>query len=142
MRLVSSQSYSITVSGTASFGTVMTATAGGNRGGAGGTATGGDYNYTGEVGEDQSDYTKNEPARAGGVGVAIVGLTQFLSASASFSDGASFTLNYGGSLMGHGGGGSAVAHLIDDLNESGNRKAYAQTGQSAAVIIRPLEMEE
>lgn len=142
IRLVKSQSYNITVSGTSSFSTLLTATAGGDRGGTGGTGTGGDYNYTGEIGEEIENYTAEIPARAGAVGVAIVGLTQFLSSSVSFTDAVSFELRQGGGLLGYGGGGSGVCHNIGGSTDSANRKGFAQSGQPAAVIIIPLELEE
>lgn len=137
LRLESSQLYNVTVSGTASFSTLMTATAGGNAGGSGGTATGGDYNFTGEKGESQDRYTNDIPARAGSVGVALTGLSQYLRAEVSFTDGTIFSLNWGGSLLGYGGGGSGIVHPAN-----GEKYAYDQTGQPAAVIIIPLEMEE
>lgn len=135
MRLLSTQSYNVTVSGTSSFGTSLSATAGANLEGAAGTGSGGDYNYTGSVGQNIGE-TYNTVPKAGSVGVSLVGLTTFLQTSCVFSDGTGFSLPYGSGLLGYGGGGTSVVHKVGSTTES-----YKQMGQSGAVIIIPLEME-
>lgn len=133
LTLSASQSYNVTVGTTASFSTTLTATAGTSTrsGGAGGTGTGGDYNFTGEIGQNKSE--KNSPMKGGSVGVVISDLarsrdTMYVSGSYAF------TLPYGDSLLGHGGGGTAIV----DASLEGMKTS----GLSAAVIIIPLEMEE
>ena len=138
MRLLSTTSYNVTVEGTSSFGTILSATAGGNSGGDGGTGTGGDTNYTGEIGESQETYTMDKPTRAGSVGIAVVGMNYHLNTMGCFDDGVIFTMPYGGNILGYGGGGSAIAHRTtvekDDVG-------FQQSGLPGAVIIIPIEME-
>ena len=58
LKLLSSESYNITVGSSASFSNILTATSGGNGAknspGSGGTATGGDYNFSGGNGKADS----------------------------------------------------------------------------------------
>lgn len=144
IKLDSDTSYSVTVSATASFAynsEAITATAGGyglsNVAGAGGTASGGDYNYTGESGSNTgtiSTGTSHVPPATGSVGVFISDLTR--SPSPDYADSKIFP--YGDSLLNYGGGGTAYGYY----NGSGSYGGYASVGKPAAVIIIPIEMEE
>ena len=149
MRLSSATSYAVTIGTTASFAydtTAITATAG-NRGqyysnSTGGTASGGDNNYTGTGGA----YSKvnYQSASPGSVGVAILGLTNtpspYVGILGTVSTVAmqSYNYPYGVSLLNYGGGGSAIWFYENSTARGG----YAISGKPAAVIIIPLEMEE
>lgn len=142
LRLVSTTSYNVTVSSTASFayGTdALTATSGDDafsaEGGDGGTASGGDFNYPGGNGDDSSG-SRNIP-HPGSVGVFISDLSVSKSTTRTVL-GEVFDIPYGDSILGYGGGGSSV--MID--NGSSNRGTAILLGQPAAVVIVPIEMEE
>ena len=141
LRLLSTVSYDVTVSTTASFaydGTAITATSGtkgtsSNNGGAGGTASGGDYNYPGGAGDD--DGSSGVSATPGSVGVHLDGLSRSMSTWVTLS-GNVCELRYGDNILGYGGGGNGVYI-------SGSTSVSSTTeGLPAAVIIVPIEMEE
>jgi hypothetical protein len=143
LRLLSTTAYNVTVSTTASFAygnTAITATSGGTGsarnavGGTGGTASGGDYNYSGENGEYVTS-TKGVPL-GGSVGVFISELT-IRKSNISSVNSKVVELHYGDSILGYGGGGSASV-LQDADNEDVSNPV---NGLPAAVIIIPLELE-
>ena len=107
----------------------MTATSGGNAYGSGGTATGGDYNYTG-----LNPSADTERITAGGsVGCYLTGLTYREKDMFSFGSSTIFSMPKGFGIMGHGGGGGY-------FSTSGTTKTeYAANGEPACVIIIPLE---
>lgn len=142
LRLLSTVSYDVTVSTTASFAydsTAITATSGtkgtsSNGGGAGGTASGGDYNYPGGAGDN--DGSRGVCATPGSVGVHLDGLSRSVSKWAALEGGLVCELRYGDSILGYGGGGNGV--YVSGSTQS----SHANTeGLPAAVIIVPLEME-
>lgn len=138
IRLVKGTSYPVTVSTTASFGSYVTAYAGGSgtgstAGGSGGSAVGGDYNFTGSVGVT-SGKGSNVSVKGGSVGVALPEMYRTL----EFTDGSSRILKYGDSILSYGGGGGAWGNYVSSSSHGG----YACPGLPAAVIIIPLEMEE
>ena len=135
-----STTYDVTVSTTASFGTELTATAGLTEEGTyststqlpdGGTAVGGDYNFPGERGARGTVYQDYLLMKGGSVGVVI---GELLSHRYETTRGG--PLQYGNSLLGYGGGGSAIVY--DNGSSYSN---YISYGLPAAVIIIPLELE-
>lgn len=143
LELSSSQTYNVTVNATASFGSIMTATAGtsSSSGGVGGTATGGDYNFSGSKGVETNSQSANKPANGGSVGVYIGDLSRVYFDHHTFSaaaEASNFTLMYGESILQYGGGAPGVIYR----DSASSRLGYEATGLSAAVIIIPLEMEE
>ena len=109
----------------------------------GGTASGGDENYTGTNGTTVS--AGNSFPLAGSVGIFIGELyreqtgTVMLGSSLSKTDSLkSCVYNCGGSLLGLGGGGTGAGFYTDD-GYSGGVKIKGMPG---GVIIIPLEMEE
>lgn len=138
LRLVKSTSYNITIGTTASFSNTLTATAGSSpmvvsgveTPGKGGTATGGDNNFTGESGEFYVNDYANYTCRGGSVGVMISDLSRH-----HFSYNSNGMLHtMGDSLLEYGGGGAA--------SKSAGNIVGVSNGHPAAVIIIPLEMEE
>ena len=137
IRLTKNTSYAVTVSSTASFGTYLTATAGGSASSAtsetsGGTAVGGDYNYTGQSGTP-SGYKSDLRPKGGSVGVAFPELHRTL----HYTYNSNVILEYGDSILAYGGGGSAWGNYS---GSTGN--GFGCPGLPAAIIIIPLEMEE
>lgn len=136
MSLSASTTYNVTVSSTASFGNILTATAGSKSSksgstitaGAGGTASGGDYNYNGEPGEEEYLYSKTT-CRGGSVGVTISDLSR----SYTFGTPSGMVHMMGDCLLKYGGGGAA------SLGQDVDNDAYVSTGFPAAVIIIPIE---
>ena len=140
LRLLSTQSYNITVGATASFSNELTAYAGGSGTyssvGSGGSASGGDYNYTGGSGKGDNGST-NQSVDGGGVGVSIQGLSRKIIVHESDLTNYGVDLAYGESVLSYGGGAPSMMYV------SGTYYYYlSKTGQPAAVIIIPLEMEE
>lgn len=155
LNLSSSGSYTVTVSSTASFvysdEITLTATAGGmgdgySYGGSGGTASGGDNNYSGTSGSYVNETTFQAPP-AGSVGVAISGLTRSPATYVSTltytysSTTTTYIVNfiYGDSILNYGGGGTGAA---GGSGNAGSYTSYATAGKPAAVLIVPLELEE
>lgn len=146
LRLLSTQSYSVTVGTTASFGSLLSATSGGSgyaytseqTAGTGGTASGGDYNFTGINGIVADGYTRLDVGfSGGGTGVAITELSRRLTTSIYYVE-SSVELIYGESILGYGSGGCGFM-----CSDGGDGITYKTTlGQPGAVIIIPLEMEE
>lgn len=140
LRLSSTTSYNVTVSTTASFSTELSATAGqgssASSPNSGGTAAGGDENYVGSKGVAFASTLKVGLA-GGSVGVAITELTR--TNSTTYTDFSSYItdLRYGDGLLGYGGGAPTLVYSSGSAYSSVKR-----TGQPAAVIIIPLEMEE
>lgn len=136
LRLLSSTTYNVTVSTTASFSTELSATAG-QASSSGGTASGGDSNYPGNAGSAFGTTLKTG-ITGGSVGVAIAELTR--THSITYTDFSSYItdLRYGDSILGYGGGAPTLVYL----NSSSKYVSLTRTGQPAAVIIIPLEMEE
>lgn len=140
LRLLSTQSYNVTVSSTASFSSELSATSGGggtsSSAGSGGTASGGDYNYSGGSGQGDRNNT-NQSIDGGGVGVSIQGLSRKIIVHESDLTNYGVDLAYGESVLSYGGGAPSMMYV------SGTYYYYlSKTGQPAAVIIIPLEMEE
>ena len=141
MTLTSTTSYNATISTTASFGSTLTATAGlkaVNTESAGytqypigGTASGGDYNFTGETGEYDTINKANNNSRGGSVGVVIGELMSY-----RYSLRRSGLVAYGDSLLGYGGGGTSST-----LYENSSSTNFTEVGLPAAIIIIPLELE-
>lgn len=134
MRLTVGTSYNITISTTASFGNIMTATGGATRTYSAisvGTASGGDYNFDGEAGEMRSG--TDNPCRGGSVGVYIPTLSR-MSQIGDFNNN---EMLYGDGIINYGGGGPVVYCYYN----SENKKVFTVSGQPAAVIIIPIEME-
>lgn len=138
LRLSSSTSYCVTVSTTASFSNLLTATAGetatkthgsGKTPTTGGTASGGDYNFEGLTGEVVSNY--NNSAKGGSVGVAIAELTR----SVVMADNFYSQLIYGDSLLRYGGGAPAISTSNPIRYDD-----FLPAGLPAAVLIMPLEV--
>ena len=109
----------------------------------GGTAAGGDENYTGDVGNRV--YSGNTFPKGGSVGVYIGELyreqtgTLMLGSTKSSTDGLkSCVYTCGGGLLGLGGGGTGAGFYTDDAYSGG----VAIPGSPGGVIIIPLEMEE
>ena len=149
MRLLSSSSYEITVGSTASFAagtTILTATSG-TASGDGGTASGGDYNFSGTEGKTTTSMFA-VPA-PGSVGVVIMGLTNTpapatntLIDTSPSGENEVYCLSfpYGDSVLNYGGGGTGAGfYKSANTTSSGG---YSTTGKPAAVIIIPLELEE
>jgi hypothetical protein len=134
LKLTKNTAYNVTVSTTASFSNILSATGGaantdtGSTASAGGTASGGDYNFTGEAGEIFS--TKDRHARGGSVGVYITELSR----SHVLKTSSTIMTFSGDCLLNYGGGGISVYDI--------NNTSYTSTGFPAAIIIIPLEMEE
>lgn len=140
MRLEKTSSYNVTVGTTASFGNILTATSGGNAsgdGGRGGTASGGDNNFSGENGSSVYNATATSLAKGGSVGVYIGELSRQIVHSYSAND-SGYSLFCGDSVLGYGGG--APAGVI--FKQSYNTQYVSYNGLPACVIIIPLEMEE
>jgi hypothetical protein len=140
LRLLSTTSYNVTVNDAASSfaynSTALTASSGEdgdkNESGGGGSASGGDSNYVGTSGAAMT-YTSTVSPMAGSVGVYLSELTtigkhEVFGTSGYFAD-----LLYGESILGYGGGGTAVRF---------GSTPYYLAGLPGAVIIIPLEMEE
>lgn len=145
IRLSSAQSYNVTVGTTASFGSILSATAGGSGSvtssstnyGTGGTASGGDYNFTGCSGTGGSGSSKVGVCfAAGGTGVAITELSRTVKSGVIKGD-SYVEIAYGESILGYGSGAPGFVYVSGT-----NYSYYTATAQSAAVIIIPLEMEE
>ena len=145
LTLSSSISYTVTVSSTASFvysdEITLTAVAGGSN--AGGTASGGDNNYSGSDGEiTTSDLVYLQP---GSVGVFISELSQTPSAVVTLRDKISGAYSivqcipYGDCILNYGGGGNAIKSIAPS---NGYPSKAVVTGKPAAIIIVPLELEE
>lgn len=139
INLTSTTAYNVTVGSTASFaysGGAVTATAGSagryNGAGAGGTASGGDLNYTGVAGDDNAE--SMVCPRPGSVGVYIAELYRSKSTWVTLL-GASCEIQYGDNLLGYGGSGNAVYNYEDSDVYDG----VEVEGLPAAVIIVPLE---
>lgn len=137
LRLLSSQSYSITVSTTASFSNVLSATAGstggynstiGTHNAAGGTASGGDYNFSGETVPYKEG--KDNIVNGGSVGVNITELSR----NYVFTGNSGVRLIQGDCLLKYGGGGAAAYDI--------NNLVSTAPGFPACVIIIPIEMED
>lgn len=143
MRLLSSDSYNVTIGTTASFGNTLTATGGTQYRYSsssaiiepvGGTASGGDYNYTGGSGITGKTASPNsvDSVNGGSVGVDIGELTrQYV-----FNNRVNTERRHGKSILRYGGGGS---HSI--VKDNGDHHSKG-TGFPAAILIIPLEMEE
>ena len=156
MTLSSSTNYSVTVNtGTASFaysGGAITALPGGTPTsiyitpdaiGVGGTASGGDYNFTGEDGSYTGKNIADIAPRPGSVGVFISDLSKPSyvvghTFSSSYTGVPTIEYQYGGSILGYGGGGTGASYYVS----STNRGSHSKSGQPAAVIIVPMELEE
>lgn len=154
MRLSSSTNYSVTVGTTASFAagsTTITAIAGSpstsvssGTVGAGGTASGGDYNFSGTTGR-RIAAEFNAPV-GGSVGVWIDGLSNtpaphvgtLIEASGASPLVYCIGYAYGDSILNYGGGGTGAGFYTSSTYRGG----YSTAGKPAAVIIIPLEMEE
>lgn len=145
IKLSSAQSYSVTVSTTASFGSILSATAGGSGSassssmsyGTGGTASGGDYNFTGCSGTGGSGSSKTGVCfAAGGTGVAITELSRTVKSGVIKGD-EYVEVTYGESILGYGSGAPGFVYTTGT-----SYYCYTATAQSAVVIIIPLEMEE
>lgn len=140
MKLLSTQNYNVTVGSTASFGSTLTATAGGvgssnnngGTGGAGGTASGGDFNFTGETGSGIWYGKTSNSAKGGNVGTFITELSRQAISHEGYSA-FNIDLVYGMGILTYGGGAPGAVHGSGVLE---------RTGQPGAVIIIPLEMEE
>lgn len=134
LELNASTSYNVTVNGQASFNAILTATAGVRHDSddisKGGTASGGDFNFTGEAGAKTS-YRANTSNRGGSVGVVISGLNR----QHSFTHSNGLFHVDGDCILNYGGGGSASA--VSDTSST----RHSTDGHPAAVIIIPLEME-
>jgi hypothetical protein len=141
IRLVSTTTYNVTVNdGNASFsnilsattGTIATQTGGVINHSAGGTASGGDYNFTGLKGSENSG-GKNKNSRGGSVGVTIADLSRWYSYTAPNG------MNHvdGDCLLKYGGGGG-----VSWGSDTSTAGVFESNGYGAAVIIVPLEMEE
>ena len=147
LTLSKNSTYNITVGTTASFAydtnTIFTATGGASgsygSGGVGGSASGGDYNYTGTSGTGVAGSLVIP--MPGSVGVSITELIRTPSPMLSVVQAtSSYTvqLPYGDSLLNYGGGGSGVYFY----NSNSDRSEKYMSGKPASVIIIPLEMEE
>lgn len=151
LRLLSTTSYNVTVSTTASFtheSGSLTATAGSTgtpsntTGGTGGTASGGDFNYIGTNGTSfyaNTSSNKRICPSPGSVGVFISDLSRSVESTWLIINAEYGTcqIRYGNSILGYGGAGSAVA----DINDSSKMESVTVSGLPAAVIIVPIEME-
>ena len=143
MTLSSSTSYNVTVGTTASFSTILTATSGSvdEKGGVGGTATGGDYNFPGGKGEWTS-LSDEQTCKGGSVGISLSELSRYINTSVFMRDG-TIELTYGDSILTYGGGAPSVIHYaFSETGTSPGWQTVAINGLPAAVIIIPLEMEE
>lgn len=162
LRLHSNTNYNVTVTKVASFvydsNIILTANPGliaedSSTVGTGGSAYGGDNNYNGSDGQIHNDIMVSPIP--GGVGVCIQGLyntpihmscpLQINTASSNNQVNSAITyvtLCYGDSVLGYGGGGTAiVSNLVKHSTSYPNIEAHL-TGKPACVIIVPLEMEE
>lgn len=130
IRLESTSTYNVTVSTTASFGNIMSATGASSSSSdpIPGTATGGDYNFDGEKG--LSGTGKNTYLRGASVGVHITELSR----SYVMMTSSNLILTSGECLLAYGGGGLAAYDI--------NNTTHTSLGFPAAIIIIPLEMEE
>jgi hypothetical protein len=136
------QTYEITVSTTASFSNILSATGGtsskhttgnGYTAGSGGIGSGGDYNYTGEVGGNVSAILSvTGVANGGSVGVSIDVLSRRYKTGVE----GNVDMEYGESILCYGAGGPAGKYY-----DTQYRERFCE-GLPAAVIIIPLEMEE
>lgn len=140
IRLDKTSSYDITVSSLASFGNILTAANGASggrtEGGAGGTASGGDYNFDGEKGIRSGGISETTLVRGGSIGVVIGDLCRQVCLPCSIDDEA-YLLTYGDSILNYGGGAPACI-----IVPGGNNVYLSYDGLPACVIIIPLEMEE
>ena len=151
LRLLSTTSYNITVGTTASFthgSGSLTAVAGsdgdaaGEKPGKGGTASGGDLNYTGTDGSYlYVNSSKNHQIcpTPGSVGVFISDLSRKVESTwvTLVNANGACQIRYGDSILGYGGGGSGVGDYY-----STSAVSQVLAGLPAAVIIAPIEMEE
>ena len=129
IRLESTSTYNVTVSTTASFSNIMSATgASSSSDQTPGTASGGDYNFTGEKGLYATG--KNTYLRGASVGVHITELSR----SYVMMTSSNLILTSGDCLLAYGGGGLAAYDI--------NNATHKSLGFPAAIIIIPLEMEE
>lgn len=144
LSLSKSSTYNITVGTTASFSYgsgSITATGGGwgdasdRDGWDGGTASGGDYNYTGGSGGYEYNETGICPT-PGSVGVYLSELSQSKTTMLTVL-GTTYIVPYGDSILGYGGAGSGVFNYVSSSSYSG----LATNGMPAAVIIVPVELE-
>ena len=141
IRLSKGTSYNVTVSTTASFSNVLTATAGTTAkyasstftASVGGTGSGGTYNYSGTAGTHQAVSSDLGLGQGGSVGVMLTDLyRQYM-----LTDVGKNVLSYGGSVLRYGGGAPASNCRFDDVYED-----ICPKGFPAAILIIPLEMEE
>ena len=150
MRLSKSTTYNVTIntSSTSFKDTSITLTANcgnaasGSTPGTGGTATGGDSNYTGQTG---GKYEEGYAFPQGGsVGVYISDLYREIQGTATVGEDIqgytkeSCAYTYGGSLLSYGGGGTGAGFF----NYSESHGGTTIKGLPGAVIVIPLEMEE
>lgn len=156
LTLSSSVSYTVTVSSTASFvysdEITLTATSGGvgvnaRVGGSGGTASGGDNNYTGTSGNYTGNMVTFTAPVGGGVSVYISDLSYtpypiintLIDTSGSSNKYYTLSFNYGDCLLGYGGGGTGA---VRQTSSTSNYPGTITNGRPAAIIIIPLELEE
>lgn len=137
INMVMGTEYNITVGTTASFSSILTATAGqdawsGSAGG--GTGSGGDYNYTGQSGKTQTSYSV---LNGSSVGVFLSGLTSppVVETSVKWANSQIYsgcaTSGYGILGFGYSGGIS--------YNTANSNAFLAQQRGGAAVIIQLIE---
>lgn len=147
LRLVAGTSYAITVSTTASFGNLLTATSGASAvsnktsGGTGGTASGGDYNFPGGNGVDV-DVDSGGIANGASVGVLI---TELVRKHPQYCANMETNLWYGDSVLNYGAAGPAYSQKYTTTEDNmyvTRTRGKGYPGLSAAVIIIPIEMEE
>ena len=108
-----------------------------------GTGEGGDYNFTGELGDvvGWADLAQpNHTAKGGSVGVYLSELSERIVVGGS-NDGLSVGLIYGNSILGFGGG-APIRHYATATNNQAINSYAKPLGLPACVIIVPLEMEE
>lgn len=166
IKLVAGTSYNVTVSTTASFGNIMSATGGvtawynhwtgTTTSSAGGTASGGDYNYTGQKGCEANTYgaqiyisssssnfnvwTPNgNGSFVNGSSIGVV-LTDICQRDCLLGD--KTTVWYGTGILGYGAGAPSWIETSKTYAQMSSDKVIIAQAQPAAVIIIPLEMEE
>lgn len=141
IRLSRGSKYNVTVSTTASFSNILTATAGTTANYAsskftpsvGGTGSGGTYNYSGKAGTHQAVSSDSGMGQGGSVGAMLTDLYR----QHMFTDVNANVLYYGGSVLRYGGGAPASNTRFDSVYED-----ICPKGFPAAILIIPLEMEE
>ena len=150
LKLLSTGSYNVTVSTTASFsygndsitataGTKASATSSAATAGVGGTASGGDRNYPGGNGSYSNDVGSGKCVNPGSVGVYISDFYRSNNRVTMIYDAVS-EVQLGDSLLGFGGSGNSMYR-----GTSGNSSSVASVlfpGMPAGIIIIPLELEE